>query len=110
MAPRQRGAFSDHEGGSKMYFIKEVKKEALDTKALHEAICRETAMTRLYTGPYRPIRLVMSCATRAELIRACETLVINSSTGKKETYEGCTIDINESLSFGDILFTMELMR
>jgi hypothetical protein len=96
-----------------MKFVKEVKKEVLDTKALHEAICRETAMTRLYTGTYLPVRLVMSHNTKQELIRECSVhgqYACYGGGGGKVTFEGCEIDINESLGFGEVLFTMELMR
>lgn len=96
-----------------MKFVKEVKKEVLDVDALHKQIKRGEGIIISWSGKWLRPRLVMSHNTKQELIRECNAFgqyACYGGGGGKETFEGCDIDINDSLSFGEILFSMELMR
>ena len=87
-----------------MYYIKEVKVEKLDVDKLRDGIWRHEAFWA--TSP----RLVMSHSTRRELICMTDTLVrpILADEKHSEEFMGCPIDINDSLGFGEVLFTSEL--
>ena len=91
--------------------MKEVKREVLDVSALRERIDVEKESALMWTGRWMRPRLVMSHNTKHELIRECNAhgqYACYGGGGGKVTFEGCEIDINDSLAFCEILFTVEL--
>ena len=91
-----------------MKFVKEVKKEVLDVSALRKQIVVEKESALVQTGRWMRPRLVMSHNTKQELIRECsahDQYACYGGGGGKATFEGCEIDINDSLAFCEILFT-----
>lgn len=94
-----------------MKFVKEVKSEVLDVSALRKRIGVEKESALILTGRWTRPRLVMSHNTKQELIRECNAhgqYACYGGGGGEVTFEGCEIDINESLGFGEVLFTVEL--
>lgn len=88
-------------------FIKEVTKEVLDVEGIQKALQWHKAMSA------KPIRVVMSPDTECELAVCLGyfRIKISSVDGKRvgtKTFMGCPIDHNNDLSFGEVLFTVEL--
>ena len=61
------------------------------------------------------VRLVMSSETRKAVLSSSEGLMLRGSPiftakpGHKETLLGHNVDLNESLEFGEVLFTQEIV-
>ena len=105
-----------------MKYTKEVTREVLDTDALTAAI--EGAKIRVgikmdrFFGGYHAVvginnlRLTMSNATLRDLAsadRAGKTVATDkNSCPRTPTYCGLPVDLNDSLSFGDIRIATEL--
>ncbi len=85
-------------------FIKVIKTEVLDVDEIVKAakwnLCRTAS----------EVRMVMSRDTYIELHVAIPHLVFQARYGGKPFMKfcGCPIDYNDSLGFGEILFTVEL--
>ena len=100
-------------------FIKEVKREVLDVEGIKKAVLWHKAMSA------KPPRMVISHETEKELCmcflhygvrisdcvnrdNASDSTSARMAFNHFKTFDGCTIDYNDGLSFGEILFTVEL--
>lgn len=88
-------------------FIKEVTKEVLDVESLGRAVTVKKAMLS-----YGKPRIVMSTETyralEAENAAVRTRLRFPYTMLECVTFCNCPIDRNDSLSFGEVLFTREL--
>ena len=92
-----------------MKFVKEVKKEVLDIDALKKSINFHKAQANGLR--YRNMRLVMSAATKEELINECikSGVAIIPDNPDDEYFMGCHLDTNNFLNFGEVRFALELL-
>ena len=85
-------------------FTKVIKTEVLDV----DEIIKATKWNMCRTAS--PVRMVMSHDTERELYTAIPNFEFHVRHGAKSftKFCGCPIDYNDSLGFGEILFTVEL--
>lgn len=91
-------------------FIKTVTKEVVDAASIHFAL-RKTMDKYPLLSPKVVVRLVMSTKTKEAIKRehAVFNLMPTVSVIKAADYfEGHPVDINDSLEFGEVRFTVEL--
>ena len=87
-------------------FVKTVTSEVIDVCAISEALHFHRAIHPVTAG----IRMVMSSATQqaitAKFDRATLPPMSTIVTFKRTAlFEGCPVDTNDSLEFGEVLFT-----
>lgn len=88
-------------------FIKEVTKEVLDVESIKKAVALNKAMC------IKTPRMVISHVTERELavclgFYSVAVTRMGEDLVRSRTFMGCPIDYNNSLSFGEVLFTVEL--
>ena len=83
----------------------------LDIDALRKKVLDYKGTSISWTGRWLRTRLVMSTSTREELRRECDAcgqLASYGGGGGTVTFYGCEVDLNDSLAFGEILFTVDV--
>lgn len=90
-------------------FVKTVTSEVIDVCAISEALHFHRAIHPVAAG----LRMVISSATKQAITAKFDcTKIPPMSTivtfKRVNMFEGCPVDINDSLEFGEVLFTAEL--
>ena len=85
-------------------FVKTATSEVLDVRAISEAL----HVRRAVVGRERDVRLVMSATTREAIRREPVSVLVMAPATCADRFEGRPVDINDSLEFGEVLFTCNL--
>lgn len=90
-------------------FTKTVTCEMLDVCAISEALHSCRTRRPVKAG----IRMVMSGATKQAIITKFDSTTLPPMSTivtfkRTDLFEGCPVDTNDSLEFGEVLFTYEL--